>query len=246
LERYGVPAFGHDEAEEKGHDEGVEHCRVFSASVLPVVSSGHDCLHAIRAIVSSVHAFRSNRPSRGLFRGRSSRIGDGGYDHYLILEPAGLLKKRSAARARRSRASRASCLTIRFCCQMHCGIVWHLCSRRYRNMSAARKSALDPPWIDRLMIPIGLFLYSSLVWAAFAMAPHVNGSLRRNFHVAGYCSCKCCQRFLIAAGIRHVYALISLGFFIFCPAVTIISNSSKGLTADAAKTQMNFAHAVSN
>ena len=48
---------------------------------------------------------------------------------------------------------------------------------------------------------------------------------------------------LIAAGVRHVYALISFGFCLFV-AVTIVLEFFKGAKQIAAKTQMNFAHAV--
>jgi cytochrome c-type biogenesis protein CcmF len=105
------------------------------------------------------------------------------------------------------------------------------------------KISLDPPWFNRLMIPIGLFLlFLTGVGPLFAWRRTSTDSLRRNFMWPGVASIVLVMA-LIAAGMRNFFALISFGFCLFV-AITIALEFYKGAKAIAAKNQTNFAWAT--
>jgi cytochrome c-type biogenesis protein CcmF len=92
-------------------------------------------------------------------------------------------------------------------------------------------------------VPIGLFLLLLTgVGPLFAWRKTSTESLRRNFQWPGIASLVLVAA-LIAAGMRHFYALISFGFCMFV-ALTVIMEFYKGGRSVAAKNNMNLLQAV--
>ena len=90
------------------------------------------------------------------------------------------------------------------------------------------------------MIPIGLFLlFLTGVGPLFAWRRTSLESLRRNFQWPAHRGAGRWSRVLIAAGVRHFYALISFGFCLFV-ALTIAVEFYKGARAIARKNEMNL------
>ena len=105
------------------------------------------------------------------------------------------------------------------------------------------KISLDKEWFNQLMIPIGLFLLILTgVGPLFAWRRTSTDSLRRNFMWPGILSLALVAA-LMAAGMRHFYALISFGFCLFV-ATSIVLEFFKGARQIAAKNQMNLALAA--
>ncbi len=104
---------------------------------------------------------------------------------------------------------------------------------------SGEKISLDASWFNRLMIPIGLFLlFLTGVGPLFAWRRTSVESLRRNFMMPGIASVLLVGA-LMAAGMRHFYALISFGFCLFV-ALTILAEFYKGARAISAKNGMGF------
>jgi len=190
-------------------------------------------------VVSSVHAFAQSPIGKYfvtfLAIGIAATI-------YLILDRLDYLKSEAQLEAVVSRES--SFLFNNLVLLASCfAVLWGTLFPVISEAITGEKISLDPPWFDRLMIPIGLFLlFLTGVGPLFAWRRTSTDSLRRNFMWPGIASVVL-TAVLIAAGIRHVYALISFGFCVFV-AVTIILEFVKGAKQIAAKTQTNFAHAV--
>jgi cytochrome c-type biogenesis protein CcmF len=190
-------------------------------------------------IVSSVHAFASGPIGKYfvafLAIGIASVI-------YLILDRLDYLKSEAQLEAVVSRES--SFLFNNLVLLASCfAVLWGTLFPVISEAVSGEKISLDAPWFDRLMIPIGLFLlFLTGVGPLFAWRRTSTDSLRRNFMWPVIASVVL-TAVLIAAGIRHVYALISFGFCLFV-AVTIMLEFVKGAKQIAIKTQMNFAHAV--
>src|SRR5260370_2962705 len=105
------------------------------------------------------------------------------------------------------------------------------------------KISLDADWYNRLMVPIGLFLlFLTGVGPLFAWRRTSAESLRRNFQIPGIAALVLVGA-LIAAGVRHFYALISFGFCMFV-ALTVLIEFYKGAKSIAAKNSMNIIHAT--
>jgi cytochrome c-type biogenesis protein CcmF len=102
------------------------------------------------------------------------------------------------------------------------------------------KISVGPPFFNRILIPIGLFLmFLTGVGPLFAWRRTSLESLRRNFQwpvVAGAALVVA----LFAVGVRHGYALISLGLCMFV-AWTIFAEFYKGSRAIRVKTGQSFA-----
>ncbi|MCU1276187.1 MAG: cytochrome c assembly protein [Bryobacterales bacterium] len=190
-------------------------------------------------IVSSVHAFASGPIGKYfvtfLAIGIAATI-------YLILDRLDYLKSEAQLEAVVSRES--SFLFNNLVLLASCfAVLWGTLFPVISEAVSGEKISLDPPWFDRLMIPIGLFLLILTgVGPLFAWRRTSTDSLRRNFMWPGIAAVVLAV-VLIAAGMRHVYAVISFAFCLFV-AVTIILEFVKGAKQIAAKSQMNFAHAV--
>jgi cytochrome c-type biogenesis protein CcmF len=105
------------------------------------------------------------------------------------------------------------------------------------------KISLDADWYNRLMVPIGLFLLLLTgVGPLFAWRRTSMESLRRNFQWPGIASLVLVAA-LVAAGVRHFYALISFGFCLFV-ALTVIIEFVKGGRSIAGKNDMNLVRAM--
>jgi len=105
------------------------------------------------------------------------------------------------------------------------------------------KISLDADWYNRLMVPIGLFLlFLTGVGPLFAWRKTSVESLRRNFQYPGIAAVVLVGA-LVAAGVRHFYALISFGFCLFV-ALTVLSEFYKGGKSIAAKNNMNLVRAM--
>jgi len=103
--------------------------------------------------------------------------------------------------------------------------------------------ALDAEWYNRLMVPIGLFLLLLTgVGPLFAWRRTSIESLRKNFQWPGIAALVLVAA-LVAAGMRHFYALISFGFCLFV-ALTVIMEFYKGARSIAAKNSMNLVRAT--
>ena len=103
--------------------------------------------------------------------------------------------------------------------------------------------SLDAEWYNRLMVPIGLFLLLLTgVGPLFAWRRTSIESLRKNFQWPGIAALVLVAA-LVAAGMRHFYALISFGFCLFV-ALTVIMEFYKGARSIAAKNSMNLVRAT--
>src|SRR5712671_114305 len=168
-------------------------------------------------LVQSVHAFAQSSLSRYFTSFLAIGIGA---TIYLILNRLEFLKSEAPLESVLSRES--SFLFNNLILLASCfAVLWGTLFPVITEAITGEKISLDPPWFDRLMIPIGLFLLILTgVGPLFAWRRTSTDSLRRNFMWPGIASVVL-TGVLIAAGIRHVYALISFGFCIFV-AVTII------------------------
>jgi len=190
-------------------------------------------------VVSSVHAFAES-PIGKYFIGFLALSIAGII--YLILDRLDYLKSESELESVVSRESSFlfnNLLLLASCFAVLWGTLFPVISEAVTN----EKISLDPPWFNRLMIPIGLsLLFLTGVGPLFAWRRTSIESLRRNFLVPGVLACALAIG-LFAAGIHNYWALISFGFCLFV-ASTIISEFFRGARAIGQKNNLNFAHAV--
>ena len=190
-------------------------------------------------VVSSVHAFAQS-PIGKYFVGFLA-IGIAA-TIYLILDRLNYLKSESQLESVISRES--SFMFNNLVLLSSCfAVLWGTLFPVISEAVSKEKISLDAAWFNRLMIPIGLFLlFLTGVGPLFAWRRTSADSLRRNFAWPGIAALVLVGA-LAAAGVRNYYALISFGFCLFV-AITIFMEFFKGAKQIAAKSQMNFAHAV--
>jgi cytochrome c-type biogenesis protein CcmF len=190
-------------------------------------------------VVSSVHAFAEGPIGKYfvafLAVGIAATI-------YLILDRLDYLKSEAQLEAVISRESSfmfnnlvllASCFAV----------LWGTLFPVISEYVSGEKISLDKEWFNQLMIPIGLFLLVLTgVGPLFAWRRTSIDSLRRNFMWPGILSLALVVA-LMAAGMRHFYALISFGFCLFV-ATSIVLEFFKGAKQIAVKNQMNLALAA--
>src|SRR6266853_2184222 len=190
-------------------------------------------------LVSSVHAFAQSPIGKYftsfLALGVAATV-------YLILDRLDYLKSEAQLESVVSRES--SFLFNNLILLASCfAVLWGTLFPVITEAVSGEKISLDAVWFNRLMIPIGLFLlFLTGVGPLFAWRRTSTESLRRNFLWPGVAACVLVIA-LIAAGMRQFYPLISFGFCLFV-ALTVIAEFYKGAGAIAAKSQINFAHAV--
>ena len=190
-------------------------------------------------MVSSVHAFAQSPIGKYftsfLALGVAATI-------YLILDRLDYLKSEAQLESVVSRES--SFLFNNLVILASCfAVLWGTLFPVISEKVSGEKISLDAVWFNRLMIPIGLFLlFLTGVGPLFAWRRTSTESLRRNFLWPGVAACVLVIA-LIAAGMRQFYPLISFGFCLFV-ALTVLAEFYKGAGAIAAKSQINFAHAV--
>ena len=190
-------------------------------------------------VVSSVHAFAESPIGKYfvgfLALGIASTV-------YLILDRLEYLKSESELESVVSRESSFlfnNLLLLASCFAVLWGTLFPVISEAVTN----EKISLDPPWFNRLMIPIGLgLLLLTGVGPVFAWRRTSLESLRRNFLIPGVLACALAIG-LFATGIHNYWALISFGFCLFVSS-SIISEFFKGANAIGQKNNINFAHAV--
>ena len=190
-------------------------------------------------VVQSVHAFA--RSEIGKYFVSFLAIGIAAVI-FLILERLEYLKSESELESVISRESSFlfnNLILLASCFAVLWGTLFPVISEAITN----DKISLDAEWYNRLMVPIGLFLLLLTgVGPLFAWRRTSIDSLRRNFQYPGIASLVLVGA-LFAAGIRHVYALISFGFCLFV-ALTVIIEFYKGARAIAAKNSMNLLRAT--
>src|SRR5437016_3549211 len=190
-------------------------------------------------VVQSVHAFARSEIGKYfvtfLALGIAATI-------YLILDRLDYLKSEAELESVISRES--SFLFNNLILLASCfAVLWGTLFPIITEYASGEKISLDPAWFNRLMIPIGLFLlFLTGVGPLFAWRRTSTESLRRNFMIPGIAACLLVIA-LIAAGTRDFYPLISFGFCLFV-ALTVIAEFYKGARAIAAKSEINFAHAI--
>jgi cytochrome c-type biogenesis protein CcmF len=190
-------------------------------------------------VVQSVHAFARSEIGKYfvgfLALGIAATI-------YLILDRLDYLKSESQLESVVSRES--SFLFNNLILLASCfAVLWGTLFPVISEYASGDKISLDADWYNRLMVPIGLFLLLLTgLGPLFAWRKTSVESLRRNFQWPGIASLVLVGA-LAAAGVRHVYALISFGFCLFV-AITVFVEFYKGSRSIAAKNEMNFARAV--
>src|SRR5271169_6269308 len=133
---------------------------------------------------------------------------------YLILDRLEYLKSESQLESVISRES--SFLFNNLILLASCfAVLWGTLFPVISEYATGDKISLDADWYNRLMVPIGLFLlFLTGVGPLFAWRRTSVESLRRNFQGPGIASLVLVGA-LVAAGVRHPYALISFGFCLF-------------------------------
>ncbi len=190
-------------------------------------------------VVQSVHAFARSEIGKYfvtfLALGIAATI-------YLILDRLDYLKSESELESVISRES--SFLFNNLILLASCfAVLWGTLFPIISEWATGDKISLDADWYNRLMVPIGLFLLLLTgLGPLFAWRRTSTDSLRRNFQWPGLASLVLVGA-LIAAGVRHFYALISFGFCLFV-ALTIVIEFYKGGKSIAAKNSMNLLHAM--
>jgi len=186
-------------------------------------------------VVQSVHAF--SRSEIGKYFVSFLAIGIAAVI-FLILERLDYLKSESQLESVVSRES--SFLFNNLILLASCfAVLWGTLFPVISEAVSGDKISLDADWYNRLMVPIGLFLLLLTgLGPLFSWRRTSVDSLRRNFQIPGIASLVLVGA-LFAAGIRHVYALISFGFCLFV-ALTVIIEFFKGGRTIAAKNDMNL------
>ncbi|MGA2267118.1 MAG: heme lyase CcmF/NrfE family subunit [Bryobacteraceae bacterium] len=190
-------------------------------------------------VVQSVHAFARSEIGKYfvtfLAVGIAATI-------YLILDRLDYLKSEAQLESVVSRES--SFLFNNLILLASCfAVLWGTLFPVISEALTGDKISLDADWYNRLMVPIGLFLlFLTGVGPLFAWRRTSLDSLRRNFQWPGMASLVLVGA-LLAAGVRHFYALISFGFCLFV-ALTVIIEFYKGARSIAAKNDMNWLRAT--
>jgi cytochrome c-type biogenesis protein CcmF len=161
---------------------------------------------------------------------------------YLILDRLEYLKSESQLESVVSRES--SFLFNNLILLASCfAVLWGTLFPVISEYATGDKISLDADWYNRLMVPIGLFLiFLTGVGPLFAWRRTSVDSLRRNFQWPGIAALVLIGA-LVAAGVRHFYALISFGFCLFV-ALTLLMEFFKGGRSIAAKNDMNLLRAM--
>src|SRR5258707_13006381 len=190
-------------------------------------------------VVQSVHAFA--RSEIGKFFVPFLAIGIAAVI-FLILDRLDYLKSEAQLESVVSRES--SFLINNLVLLASCfAVLWGKLFPVISEAISGDKISLDADWYNRLMVPIGLFLlFLTGVGPLFAWRRTSMESLRRNFQYPGIASLVLVGA-LVAAGMRHPYALVSFGFCLFV-ALTVAQEFYKGARSISAKSEMNFARAV--
>ena len=186
-------------------------------------------------VVQSVHAFARSEIGKYfvgfLALGIAATV-------YLILDRLDYLKSESQLESVVSRES--SFLFNNLILLASCfAVLWGTLFPVISEWATGDKISLDADWYNRLMVPIGLFLLLLTgLGPLFAWRRTSLESLRRNFQWPGIASVVLVGA-LMAAGVRHFYALIAFGFCLFV-SLTVIVEFYKGGRVIAARNGYNL------
>ncbi len=186
-------------------------------------------------IVSSVHAFAQS-PIKIYFL-IFLAVGIAGVV-YLILDRLPYLKSEAQLESVVSRES--SFLFNNLILLASCfAVLWGTLFPVISEALTGEKISVDAPFFNRVNVPIGLFLlFLTGVGPLIAWRRSSLDSLRRNF-LWPTLAALILTVVLVAAGVRHFYALVSFALCLFVT-TTVISEFFKGALAIRAKNGMNF------
>jgi cytochrome c-type biogenesis protein CcmF len=186
-------------------------------------------------VVSSVHAFAQS-PIGNYFVSFLAIII--AVTTYLILDRLDYLKSEARLESVVSRES--SFLFNNLILLASCfAVLWGTLFPVISEAVTGEKISVDAPFFNRVNVPIGLFLlFLTGVGPLFAWRRTSLDSLRRNFLWPGVGGLVLMAA-LLTAGVRHFYALLSLGLCLFV-AWTIVAEFSKGSRAIRARTGQNL------
>ncbi len=186
-------------------------------------------------VVSSVHAFAQSSIGRWFVGFLAIMIAG---TVYLILDRLDYLKTEARLESVISRES--SFMFNNLILLAACfAILWGTLFPVISEAVTGEKITVGPPFFNRINVPIGLFLlFLTGVGPLFAWRRTSLDSLRRNFQWPLIAAVVFVGA-LIAAGVRHFYALISFGLCLFV-AWTIVVEFYKGSRAIRAKSGQNL------
>jgi cytochrome c-type biogenesis protein CcmF len=190
-------------------------------------------------VVSSVHAFAQSPIGTWFVSFLAIGIA---ITVYLILERLDYLKSESQLESVISRES--SFLFNNLILLASCfAILWGTLFPVISEAVTGEKISVDAPFFNRVNIPIGLFLlFLTGVGPLIAWRRSSVESLKRNFLWPGVAGVALVA-VLLAAGVRHFYALVCLGLCVFV-AWTIAAEFLKGSRAISAREGMNPLRAI--
>ena len=186
-------------------------------------------------IVQSVHAFAESPIGKFfvvfLALGISATV-------WLILDRLEFLKSESELESVVSRESSFlfnNLILLASCFAVLWGTLFPVITEKFAN----EKISLDAVWFNRLMVPIGIFLlFLTGVGPLFAWRRTSIDSLRKNFQWPGLGTLATAAA-LLAGGMRHPYAIISLSLCFFVLA-TILLEFYRGSMAIHEKTRIGL------
>ncbi|MBI3683198.1 MAG: heme lyase CcmF/NrfE family subunit [Acidobacteria bacterium] len=190
-------------------------------------------------IVGSVHAFAQSPIGKYfvafLAVGIAATV-------YLILDRLDYLKSESQLESVLSRES--SFLFNNLMLLASCfAVLWGTIFPVISEAVTGEKISVDAPFYNRVNVPIGLFLLLLTgVGPLIAWRRSSVESLKRAFLIPGVLALVT-MAVLAVAGVRHFYALMSLGLCMFVTA-TVVTEFWKGARAIAARTGQNLAAAM--
>ncbi|HOL70921.1 MAG TPA: heme lyase CcmF/NrfE family subunit [Bryobacteraceae bacterium] len=181
-------------------------------------------------IVSSVHAFAQSSIGHWFIGFMAATMA---VTAYLILDRLDYLKTEARLESVISRESSFMFNNLILLAAAF-AILWGTMFPVISEAVTGEKISVGPPFFNRIMVPIGLFLlFLTGVGPLFAWRRTSLESLRRNFQWP-LLGALALAAGLFAAGVRHGYALTALGLCLFV-AWTIIAEFYRGSRAIAAK-----------
>jgi cytochrome c-type biogenesis protein CcmF len=190
-------------------------------------------------IISSVHSFAQS-PIGNWFIG--FLVIAIGFTIYLILDRMDFLRTESRLDSVLSRES--SFLFNNLLLLASCfAVLWGTLFPVISEAVTGEKISVDAPFFNRVMVPIGLFLLLLTgMGPLFAWRRTSMDSLKRNFLWPGVAALVF-MVVLVALGMHHAYAAISLGFCLFV-AIIIVTEFFKGAKALGKRTGQSLVPAM--
>jgi cytochrome c-type biogenesis protein CcmF len=190
-------------------------------------------------IISSVHSFAQSPIGNWFIGFLALAIG---FTIYLILDRMDFLRSESRLDSVLSRES--SFLFNNLLLLASCfAVLWGTLFPVISEAVTGEKISVDAPFFNRVMVPIGLFLLLLTgMGPLFAWRRTSMDSLKRNFLWPGVAALVF-MVVLVAMGMHHAYAAISLGFCLFV-AIIIVTEFFKGAKALGKRTGQSLVPAM--